>query len=203
MILDAVTVRNLELLEPLFAGESKESTLIHVLDQTCTGMGGRLLRHRLLRPSLEIGEIEARLDAVEESFAGHHCAIGDSQAAGEHSRSGTAAREADSGDGRTARIISAGAVLGNHSAAQRAVRCFSIGARLRGLRPSWTKSPKVRDRILSAIAEEPPANLADGGTIRSGYHAELDELRDISRNSRQYIAQIETRERGSHAESSR
>ena len=55
--------------------------------------------------------------------------------------------------------------------------------------------PELRDRILTAIAEEPPANLADGGTIRSGYHAELDELRDISRNSRQYIAQIETRER--------
>ena len=55
--------------------------------------------------------------------------------------------------------------------------------------------PEVRDRILTAIAEEPPANLADGGTIRDGFHAELDELRDISRNSRQYIAQIETRER--------
>ena len=68
MILDAVTVRNLELLEPLFAGESKESTLIHVLDQTCTGMGGRLLRNRLLRPSLQIEEIDARLDAVEETL---------------------------------------------------------------------------------------------------------------------------------------
>jgi DNA mismatch repair protein MutS len=56
--------------------------------------------------------------------------------------------------------------------------------------------PEVRDRILNAISEEPPANLADGGTIRSGFNAELDELRDISRNSRQYIAQIESRERG-------
>ncbi len=55
--------------------------------------------------------------------------------------------------------------------------------------------PEVRDRILTAIAEEPPANLADGGTIRPGFHAGLDELRDISRNSRQYIAQIELRER--------
>ncbi len=66
MILDAVTVRNLELLEPLFAGETKESTLVHVLDQTCTGMGGRLLRGRLLRPCLQIEEIEARLDACQE-----------------------------------------------------------------------------------------------------------------------------------------
>ncbi len=55
--------------------------------------------------------------------------------------------------------------------------------------------PELRDRILTAIAEEPPANLADGGTIRDGFHAELDLLRDISRNSKQYIAQIETRER--------
>ena len=52
MVLDAVSIRNLELIEPLFAGESRESTLVSVLDQTCTGMGGRLLRSRLLRPSL-------------------------------------------------------------------------------------------------------------------------------------------------------
>src|SRR5258707_7197743 len=68
MILDAVTVRNLELLEPLFAGESKESTLIYVLDQTSTGMGGRLLRQRLLRPCLQLQEIEARLDALQETL---------------------------------------------------------------------------------------------------------------------------------------
>ena len=68
MILDAVTVRNLELLEPLFAGESRESTLIHVLDQTCTGMGGRMLRARLLRPCLQLEEIEARLDAVQAAL---------------------------------------------------------------------------------------------------------------------------------------
>src|SRR4029077_19387177 len=68
-------------------------------------------------------------------------------------------------------------------------------ARLRQISNQLDEIPEVRDRILNAIAEEPPANLADGGTIRAGYHAELDELRDISRNSRQYIAQIETRER--------
>jgi DNA mismatch repair protein MutS len=66
MVLDAVTVRNLELVEPLFAGERTDATLMHVLDQTQTGMGGRLLRQRLLRPSLDRAEIEARLDAVGE-----------------------------------------------------------------------------------------------------------------------------------------
>ncbi|HBY58653.1 MAG TPA: DNA mismatch repair protein MutS, partial [Solibacterales bacterium] len=69
MVLDAVTVRNLELVEPLFTadlGGGRESTLLSLLDETVTGMGGRLLRRRLLRPSVERAEIEARLDAVEE-----------------------------------------------------------------------------------------------------------------------------------------
>ena len=66
LVLDATTIRNLELVEPLFAGESREATLLSVLDRTRTGMGGRLLRRRLLAPSLDITEIEARLDAVEE-----------------------------------------------------------------------------------------------------------------------------------------
>ena len=51
------------------------------------------------------------------------------------------------------------------------------------------------DLIHNAIADDPPVSLADGGTIRDGYHAELDQYRDISRNSRQYIAAIESRER--------
>src|SRR3954451_11798776 len=69
MILDAVTVRNLELLEPVFAadaGAQAQPTVLGVLDQTCTGMGGRLLRQRLLRPSMNRAEIEQRLDAVGE-----------------------------------------------------------------------------------------------------------------------------------------
>ena len=59
LVLDATTVRNLELVDPLFAGESKESTLLNVLDRTRTGMGGRLLRRRLLAPSIDVREIEA------------------------------------------------------------------------------------------------------------------------------------------------
>src|ERR1035438_2153571 len=69
MLLDAVTVRNLELVEPLFAadaGGQTQATLLAVLDRTATGMGGRLLRQRLLRPSMDRAEIEQRLEAVGE-----------------------------------------------------------------------------------------------------------------------------------------
>src|SRR3954449_9922408 len=69
MVLDAVTVRNLELLEPIFAadaGTGVQSTVLSVLDQSLTGIGGRLLRQRLLRPSMDRAEIEQRLDATGE-----------------------------------------------------------------------------------------------------------------------------------------
>src|SRR3954471_16814030 len=69
MILDAVTVRNLELLEPVFAADAggpAQATVLATIDQTQTGMGGRLLRQRLLRPSMHRAEIEERLDALGE-----------------------------------------------------------------------------------------------------------------------------------------
>ena len=68
MLLDAVTIRNLELVEPMMSSDlqgDRQATLLAVIGKTSTGMGGRLLRRRLLRPSLELAEIETRLDAVE------------------------------------------------------------------------------------------------------------------------------------------
>ena len=70
-----------------------------------------------------------------------------------------------------------------------------LGAACAISRRGSIRSRKCVDASLRRIADEPPVNLADGGTIRDGFHPELDELRDISRNSRQYIAQIEARER--------
>jgi len=67
LALDAVSVRNLELVEPLFSGESVQTTLFHTLDACCTPMGKRLLRSTLLRPASDLSEIEARLDAVAEA----------------------------------------------------------------------------------------------------------------------------------------
>src|ERR1035437_969691 len=76
-------------------------------------------------------------------------------------------------------------------------RCFDTqqAARLRSLHGRLDELADVAGLILEAIADEPPLNIADGGTIRAGFHGELDELRDLSLNGRQYIAQIETRER--------
>ena len=67
--------------------------------------------------------------------------------------------------------------------------------RLREIDQRLDEIPEVRDRVLSTLADEPPVNLSDSGAIRDGIHPTLDELRDISRNSKTYLAQIEQRER--------
>jgi len=195
MVLDAVTVRNLELLEPLFAGESRESTLIHVLDQTSTGMGGRLLRHRLLRPCLQLEEIEARLDATEETAKATIARTEIRKLLASVLDLERLLAKLTLGTAGPRELLALGRSLALVPQIKERTSAFTA-ARLQEIYCNLDEIAELRDRILTAIAEEPPANLADGGTIRSGYHGELDQLRDISRNSRQYIAQIEARERG-------
>ena len=193
-MLDATTVRNLELVEPLFAGESAESTLLSVLDRTRTGMGGRLLRRRVLAPSVEQAEIEARLDAVEELFAGTilRSELGKQLAAIldlERLLSKISLASAGPRDvGALARSLAVVPLLKKRLAEVRSARLLDICDRL-------DEIGEVRDGILTALSDELPVNLADGGAIRDGFDSRLDELRDISRNSKTYLAQIEVRER--------
>jgi DNA mismatch repair protein MutS len=194
LVLDATTIRNLELVEPLFAGESKDATLLSVLDRTRTGMGGRLLRRRLLAPALETAEIEARLDAVEEL---HTAAILRASLAKELAgildleRLLSKISLASAGPRdllALARSLAVVPLLRQHIAETRSARLSDISSQLDDV-------ADVRDRVLSAIAEEPPANLSDGGAIRTGFDPRLDELRDLSQNSKTFLAQIEQRER--------
>jgi DNA mismatch repair protein MutS len=191
MVLDAATVRNLELVEPLFAGESREATLINVLDKTCTGMGGRLLRRRLLNPACRLDEIQARLDAVGE-LAAKVILRGDLRK--------TLALVQDL-ERLLAKVTLGTATpremlgLGRSLAQLPPIASLTGQLETPSLRAEIDPIADVRDKILGSISDEPPVNLADGGTIRDGYHAELDELRGLSKNSRQYIAAIETRER--------
>ncbi len=197
MVLDAVTVRNLEILEPLFSfdtGTGKSPTLISVVDQTATGMGGRLLRQRLLRPSLDRGEIESRLDAVGEL---QHETIARAelrrQLAGVLDIERLLAK-VTLGTAGPRELQALAKSLEQAPAIRRQVEACRT-ERLRSLCGRLDEVPEASRAILDAMADEPPANVADGGVIRQGHHAELDELRDLSRNGKQYIAQIEARER--------
>ena len=192
MVLDAVSVRNLELVEPIFAGEG--ATLLSVIDQTKTGMGGRLLRRRLLAPSLDRGEIEARLDAVGDLLA---ATIVRAQLRAELSEVLDIERllaKVTIGSAGPRELLALGKSLEKIPGLKAQIR-DRRAAKLCRLQQQLDELPDVRDRILNAIGDAPPLNIADGGAIRPGYNADLDELRDLRQNGRQYIAQIEARER--------
>ena len=194
LVLDAVTVRNLELVEPLFSGTGPEVTLFRTLDATLTPMGKRLLRSWLLRPSIDLAEIQVRQDAVAD-------AAGSTIDREELRRklegvldlerllSRVTLETANARD-----LLALAASFGHLPDIKLGLGRLSA-ARLQQLNVLIDPLSDVRDRIDQSIVPEPPLSLSDGGVIRNGVDVELDELRDLSRNSKQYIAQIEERER--------
>ncbi len=194
LVLDAVTVRNLELVEPLFANTGNEVTLFRALDATLTPMGKRLLRSWMLRPSISLSEITKRLNAVEtgvkEFIAREEL------------------RRALEGVLDVERLLSR-VTLETANPRDLLALCASLNrtplikaallrlhcARLEELNLLLDDMADLRDRIERTIVPEPPLTLADGGVIQPEVDAELDELRNLSRNSKQYIARIEERER--------
>jgi DNA mismatch repair protein MutS len=192
--LDQATVRNLELVEPLFAGQDVRATLFHTLDACQTPMGKRLLRTTILRPLVDAEALEARYEAVGE--------------ARESLVKREEIRRAFAGLLDLERLL---ARLSLDSAGPRDVRALAASSsRLPGLKTAldamqaarWRELAERLDpledvtaRIFSTLVEEPPLTLVDGGAISSGVDAELDELRIISTTGRQQIAAIEERER--------
>jgi DNA mismatch repair protein MutS len=192
--LDAVSVRNLELVEPLFSGESAQTTLFYTLDACCTPMGKRLLRATLLRPSTQLAEIEARLEAVGEAAA-------DLRKREELRRSMNGVLDLERLLGRVAldsagprEVMALAGTLGCLPGILAAVNLFETGL-WRKLGAGLDAMEDLHEMIVKTIAEEPPVSLADGGVIRAGVDAELDELRELSRSGRQALVAIEERER--------
>lgn len=193
MALDAVTVRNLELVDPLFGG-AKNSTLLHTIDQTQTAMGARLLRRQLLSPSLDQAEIEARSGGIEELCRE---TITRTEVARE-------LRSVADIERLLARVSLGSASPRDVASLGQSLRCVPMlrglthkltSARMRHLLDRMDELADVRDRILTTLAESPPIAISDGGVIAPGSDAELDELREISQNSRGFIARLETQER--------
>ncbi len=192
--LDQVSVRNLELVEPLFQGQDERATLFHTLDACQTPMGKRLLRATILRPLIDAKEIDARYEAV-------------GKAAGDLVRR-EELRRAFSGILDLERLL---ARLSLDSAGPRDVRALAASlSKLPALKiaieamqaPLWraiaAKLDTLEDitaRISATLMAEPPLTMADGGAIAAGVDAELDDLRTISTSGRQSIAAIEDRER--------
>ena len=195
LVLDAVTVRNLELIEPLFANADAGTTLFRAMDSTVTPMGKRLLRAWLLRPSIDRGEINARLDAVESQVRAtvqrEELRRGlDGILDLERLLSRVTLETANPRD-----VLALAASLAKIPGVRSGLSHFAA-ARLNALHGLVDDLGDLRSRIEKTIVAEPPISLNDGGVIRAGVDKELDNLRDLSRNSKQYVAEIEQRERG-------
>ncbi len=167
LVLDAVTVRNLELIEPLSAGADAGLTLFRSLDATVTPMGKSLLRSWMLRPSVDLAEINARLDAVEAQ-------VKDSIAREELRRaldgildlerllSRVTLETANPRD-----VLALAASLAKIPAVRSAMgRLWA--ERLRALHGSVDELADLRERIEKTIVPEPPISLNDGGAIAAG-----------------------------------
>src|SRR6266446_6787691 len=193
LVLDNVTVRNLELVEAL-GGAGVARSLLDVIDETVTGMGARLLRSWLLRPSIRRGEVEARHGAVAELHASHI----------KRDRLRTLLKEVADVERLTGRLNLGSATPRDLVALRRSLDQVpplreallnSESSLLQVLNEACDELADVRTLVASAIEDDPPAKLIDGGVIRNGYASELDELRSLSRNAKQTIAAMEAEER--------
>jgi DNA mismatch repair protein MutS len=193
MILDEATKRNLELTRTFLEGHKKGS-LLGLLDETMTSMGGRRLRTWVNYPLLDLQRIRARLDGVSELK--------------EKKVERRELRECLRAVFDLERLITR-------------VSMGSANARdLVGLKGSINSLPRVKElmkgmkgkilteveggideltdvahRIQESIVDNPPFSLREGGIIRDGFHSELDELRSIKRNGKQWVANLEAEER--------
>ena len=189
MTLDAVTRRNLELLESA-RGECAHS-LVSVLDRTETPMGARLLRRWLRQPLLEVGAIRQRQERVaalvEETLVRARLGI---------LLAGVADLERLANRVLTGHVTPRELRQLDHSLA----RLPEI-AEIAGRRPELAPLSALPDLlpaarlIESAIVEDPPPSLGQGHVIRAGFAPELDELRERARSAREWIASLEQRER--------
>jgi DNA mismatch repair protein MutS len=200
LVLDPVSVRNLEILNPIFtddAGRAAPTTLLATLDVTVTGMGARLLRSWILRPLIDRDVIEARLNAVAHLLK-------QTVVRGEIRKELRGILDLER---LTSRITLGLATPRELLALRRSLAQLPIlknfltppptggSDLLRQLHAEMDELTDVREHLERAIADEPPALATDPGIIRSGYHPELEELRNLSQHSKQIIASMEERER--------
>jgi len=193
MVLDEMTRRNLELVEPLRAGQ-EGSTLIGVLDDAVTAMGARLLRRWVLHPLTEPERIWARQRAVEE--------LVDTPPLRRRLREVL---------GRIADLERLAGKVGTGRVGPRDLRALARSLeQLPGVREAAAEASAellrrhgadldtlgdLRDYLEGAIADDPPAALQDGGVIAPGFDAELDELRETRDGAVDFIAGLQQRER--------
>lgn len=191
--LDAVTLKNLEIVDSQHE-RGAARTLLGVLDETVTGMGARQLRAWLLRPSINLREIQVRQDAIEDLFRSHI----------KRDALRSALKKVCDLERLAARFSMNTATPRDALMLRRSIESLpELRESIRGfgssllsvLSESIDELKDVHARIAATISDDPPATTAEGGVICAGVSEELDELLALSRNTKAIIASMENRER--------
>jgi DNA mismatch repair protein MutS len=193
MFLDAATQRNLELAHNL-KDNSNENTLLSVLDETLTPMGGRFLRASLLKPLIDVNEIKQRQDVIEHLIDDFELL--------ELLR--TSLRKVQDLERLSSRVNSKTANARDLVAIKNSLLALprikkAIGSArnsyLRIISEDIAEFSGISALIGKSIIDSPPMTLKEGGIIKDSYHKEIDELRNISRTGKHFIAELELKEK--------
>ncbi|MCX7975423.1 MAG: DNA mismatch repair protein MutS [Candidatus Aminicenantes bacterium] len=193
MILDLTAIRNLELVRNIRDGREKDS-LLDVMDMTVTAAGARLLRSWLLEPLLNLELICRRQDAVEDFF--YHTVerqelrkilkqIGDLE---------RLAGKISLGIANPRDLVSLKKSLWLLPEVRKLIETLN-SPWLKEIKASWDNAAEIAELINQAIMDEPATLIDEGGIIKEGFSAELDELRSLSHSGKTFIASLEKRER--------
>ena len=190
--LDSISLRNLELVETMF-GTGKNGSLLGVLDHTETPMGGRKLRNWVLRPLCDHDAIVARLDAVG-AFRDDPLTLAElRETIGVVRDLERIVGRLNVGNANARDLQTLAVSLDVLPGVKSLLANFNVPL-LETLNGRLELFPELVEKIESAIAENPPAQLSDGGVIRAGYNAELDELRSAATDGKAWLSQIQLRE---------
>ncbi|QKY20942.1 DNA mismatch repair protein MutS [Halolamina sp. CBA1230] len=192
--LDAAALRSLELFENRAGGDRDGDTLFETVNETVCALGRRRLASWLRRPLVDRRAIEARLDAVDELSTRTllreelrdelGAAYDLERLVSRISRERANARDLRSVAGTLAIVPELKAALED-----------ADSDRLGRLRDDLDELAEIRELIESAVAEDPPQEITEGGVIRDGFDEELDEVRATEREGREWVADLEAKER--------
>ncbi len=193
LVLDRISQRNLELVEPIFTGE-KNNTLLSVMDETVTPMGARMLREWLLRPLNNLHDILERQDAVDDLFS-HPMLLGELRemlaAIRDIERTITRLAVGSNASARDLLVLKRGLEM---VPGLRTLLSDASAQLLHNEADELEELPELTELIGRAIVDEPPATIHDGGIFREGFNQELDTLRHASTEGKDWIAQYQLQE---------
>lgn len=188
--LDPQARRNLELIDSMQGG--RDGTLIQILDQTLTPMGGRLLRNWLVRPLRTVEKIQRRQEVVQTFHASERLRQGireDLRGMGDLER---LAARVYTGRATPRDLVALRFTLERIPGIQ--ARLQDGGGPLAGIQENLVSCNEIVKRITDTLVDEPPTKLDVGGFIRSGFSEDLDELRQISKGGKEYLARLQKTE---------